>query len=816
MKSKHLLCLSAVALLTSIFVNAQFKSYDPIYFPDYVYNIPFIDDYNNVYVSTGNYLHSLTVKGDKNWRFQTNGEDIYPESLCKSRDGKILFAAYDEMVYCIDTTGSLVWNYQLRGLTERYRDGCHIVCSDNNYFIVSSADSFIYVLNSFGILQWDKKFNFPIAEPAGVFKDSIVYCAPYRDTVFYAFDFGGDLLWQFYPGYRTYFNKAPAVDLDGNVCAYAENYYGNDIWVFRKDGDIKYKTSTWVDMYSDPYFDVTGSLYFGNGYSMKCLNGNGEFRWEFRTDGYVLSSPRIGLDGNLYFGSDDGNVYCLDPLSGNKIYKFHFNEQIRYPVEFGKDSSIFCIIGYPGQFGGAGKIRRIYHPEPANWIVSDRNFVKSPALSDNGIIVACSIDSVFAYTESGSALWNYDNEGDSLEIPVIFDNSVIITSRNKITCLVLSDGSLVWQKDANGQFYDSPGIGPDRSIYIGSTDNNLYAYSPDGEIKWSYVADNDILYSPAITSTGDIVFCCQSGNLYSLDSDGNLNFKAGILPIGLTVPYISNNSPTIDGYGNIYIGTEKSNKNNAALLSYNNHGNLNWSRLFGSDYPDFNMYPPTFDKDNNIYFRFSRSLESYSLDGTPRWDEENNQTWRINFREPLLDNPTIDYSGNIYVSTSYGNIYKLNSSGDLIWVYSISDNNIAPSSIFIGDAGKYFFTGDSILHHIEDSNDPSQVYCKNKSDNGNTNLFHVSENISSIQINNELHIEFSPNPVLSIGTFSYTENNSIQIEIFDASGTLIHSIHDKDRDGKTSLDFLKFNPGLYLYRLIDEDGLIYKGKLIKE
>jgi outer membrane protein assembly factor BamB len=816
MKSKHLLCLSALALLTSFFVNAQFKSYDPIYFPEYVYNIPFIDDYNNVYVSTGNYLHSLTVKGYKNWRFQTNGENIYPESLCKSRDGKILFAAYDEMVYCVDTTGNLVWNYQLRGLTERYRDGCHIVCSDNNYFVVSSADSFIYVLNSIGILQWKKKFHFPFASPAGVYKDSIIYCAPNLDTAFYALNFDGNLLWQFHPGYKTYFKKAPAVSQSGDVCVYAENYYGNDLLVLNKNGKVKYnQTITWSSMLSDPYFDNNNNLYFGYGYYVRCLDSIGNFNWQFLTKGYVYSSPRIGLDGNLYFGSDDGNLYCLDPLSGNEKYSFHFNEKIRYPVEFGNDGSIFCITGYPMEFGGSGKIRRVYNPEPASWIIDSRKLIKSPALSTNGIIVACSIDSVFAFTDSGSALWNYNNSGDSLEVPVIFDNSLIITSRNKITCLDLLDGALIWQKDANGQFFDSPGIGPDASIYIGSTDNNLYAYSPDGEIKWSYAADNDILYSPAITSAGDVVFCCQSGNLYSLDSDGNLNFKVGILPNGATTSYISSNSPTIDSNGNIYIGTEKNNKNIAALLSFSINGNLNWSRLFGSDYQNFNMYPPTFDKENHIYFRFSGSLESYNPDGTLRWNDEKNQSWSVNFGEQLLDNPTIDNLGNIYVSTSYGNIYKVNDSGDLIWVYN-DDNDIVPSSIFIGDAGKYFFTGDSKLQHIVDSNNPSQAYCKNKSDIGNTNLFHVSEIISSINAHNDPRLEFAPNPVKSIGTFSYPEDKSIHIEIYNASGALINSLDDKDQNGKTSMDFLNLDSGLYLYRLIDGEGIIYKGKLVKE
>ena len=39
-------------------------------------------------------------------------------------------------------------------------------------------------------------------------------------------------------------------------------------------------------------------------------------KWEFLTGGFVESSPAIGGDGTVYIGSDDGNLFALDPSNG--------------------------------------------------------------------------------------------------------------------------------------------------------------------------------------------------------------------------------------------------------------------------------------------------------------------------------------------------------------------------------------------------------------------------------------------------------------------------------------------------------------------
>src|SRR5580704_14995545 len=48
---------------------------------------------------------------------------------------------------------------------------------------------------------------------------------------------------------------------------------------------------------------------------------SGALRWSFATGNHVESSPSIGPDGTIYFGSDDGNVYAVNSSASLK-WKF--------------------------------------------------------------------------------------------------------------------------------------------------------------------------------------------------------------------------------------------------------------------------------------------------------------------------------------------------------------------------------------------------------------------------------------------------------------------------------------------------------------
>ena len=69
---------------------------------------------------------------------------------------------------------------------------------------------------------------------------------------------------------------------------------------------------------------AAGKVYFGSSVTneVRCIDaGSGQIDWEFYAEGPVRFAPTVS-DGKVYFGSDDGYVYCLNAQSGKQQWKY--------------------------------------------------------------------------------------------------------------------------------------------------------------------------------------------------------------------------------------------------------------------------------------------------------------------------------------------------------------------------------------------------------------------------------------------------------------------------------------------------------------
>jgi outer membrane protein assembly factor BamB len=53
-------------------------------------------------------------------------------------------------------------------------------------------------------------------------------------------------------------------------------------------------------------------------------------------------------------------------------------------------------------------------------------------------------------------------------------------------CKTEGSGTLKWKYKTGGPILSSPAIGQDGTIYIGSGDSCLYAFSSKGKLKWKF------------------------------------------------------------------------------------------------------------------------------------------------------------------------------------------------------------------------------------------------------------------------------------------------------------------------------------------
>ena len=63
-------------------------------------------------------------------------------------------------------------------------------------------------------------------------------------------------------------------------------------------------------------------------------------QWEYKTGGDVGSSPAIGSDGTIYVGSEDNNLYAMNP-DGSKKWAFRTGDDVKSSPAIGSDGTIY-------------------------------------------------------------------------------------------------------------------------------------------------------------------------------------------------------------------------------------------------------------------------------------------------------------------------------------------------------------------------------------------------------------------------------------------------------------------------------------------
>lgn len=78
----------------------------------------------------------------------------------------------------------------------------------------------------------------------------------------------------------------------------------------------------------------------------------------------------------------------------------------------------------------------------------------------------------------------------------------------------------VTQLDTNGPVFGSPSVDAAGNVFVGSSDNHLYAFSESTqEAQWSFRADGNVWGAPAVTAAGTVVVCTSAGSVFGVWAD---------------------------------------------------------------------------------------------------------------------------------------------------------------------------------------------------------------------------------------------------------------------------------------------------------
>jgi len=256
------------------------------------------------------------------------------------------------------------------------------------------------------------------------------------------------------------------------------------------------------------------------------------------------------------------------------------------------------------------------------------------------------------------------------EQSIILDDTIYVGSSDNNIYALDKSGNLKWRYTTGGGIYSSPIIGSDGTIYVRSDDYNLYAFNSDGTLRWSYDAEGWI-YQFIVSDKIIYIVNWSRKNITLLNLDGSFNRIFSTFPNQdpsyFEIEYIAIDSNIL--YVGCYDGE------NGEIYAFNiNNGILEWI------YPN-NLRPDylTVDSNHNIYIGYSDQVYSISSDGIFRWSYETVgviTSLNISSNSLYIENWWLDLRGRIYRLDLDGNLKKIYKIDDDISSYAIGKNGI--------------------------------------------------------------------------------------------------------------------------------------------
>ena len=251
-------------------------------------------------------LYALDAEsGVERWRFAVGfprGHKVWSSPTVA--DGMVYVGSSDDNVYALDAvSGSERWRFA----TGSWVESSPAVVDGVVY--VGSRDGNVYALDAVsGSERWRFATDGGVSSSPAVV-DGVVYVGSDDHNV-YALDAqSGSEQWRFATGGIYVGDTSPAV-ADGVVYYIAMGEYAGNLYAL----DVASGTERWrIETENESATPVLADevVYLGSYYSLLALDArSGEERWRFETDNDVSSSPAV-VDGVVYVGSDDGNVYAI-------------------------------------------------------------------------------------------------------------------------------------------------------------------------------------------------------------------------------------------------------------------------------------------------------------------------------------------------------------------------------------------------------------------------------------------------------------------------------------------------------------------------
>ncbi len=603
-----------------------------------------VADDGTVYAIASDFIYALNPDGTPKWSYDAPGN--LDDTPAVAGDGTAYFSL-GSVMYAVNADGAPKWSYThplgyafgapacdpggkvyatcMLGLTALGADGtllweysdpsavaftAPVVDTDGKVYYLK-ADGSLVALAADGALRWQTDGSLMYRQGVALGAEHQLYlfgAPPGGDPALYALDADGNLLWQAATDSASFSNLL--VNTDGAIIygegsegatvpemhhLHAVSALGAPLWTTELKGAVLPRLAN--DAAGNIY--CTASLYVANANNhgrVYALDHLGAVQWASGTGGVPSGSAVVGVDGRVYAGFDNGNVFALNP-DGTLSWKYETDGSLASSSPAVADDGTVYVPSIDGRFiaindggtlaweyaasysiiassptlgpdgaiyygdygdttqpiGNNGVLTALYPDGTLLWsTILDATVYTSVTISpDNMKYVASAYGDLRAYDASGVEQWQLDLAPSAPQYSSVAlgaDGSLFTAGTGNSLISLNPDSTTQWTYPAGSQVFSTPALGVDGTVYFGTLNNKLIALNGDGTLAWEFTSGGAVYGSPAVDGAGRIYFGSWDGSLYALNADGTLlwTYATGDEIWG---------SPSIGQDGTVYIGS---------------------------------------------------------------------------------------------------------------------------------------------------------------------------------------------------------------------------------------------------------------------
>jgi len=278
-------------------------------------------------------------------------------------------------------------------------------------------------------------------------------------------------------------------------------------------------------------------------YRVLAIGGSGDTTVPSNT--IYAPTPSPTDDRYIYIGSQDMYLYCIYAGTGSKEWSFKTVGDIESTVALNGD-----LLYFGGTDQRLYALNAITGEKKWNFLTNNP-ILSSPAIGPNGIYIASwQGGTLFGVNMNGGKKWQVTPTANArLYSSPVYDNGIVyIGSEDQNLYAYNSEtGAKVWSASVGDTVVSSPAVS-NGTVYVGSFDKNLYAFdAATGTLKWKSATNDSIASSPTV-SNGIVYVGSYDGGLYAFDATTGVKLWRGA-----TTGRVAS-SPTVSN-GIAYIGS---------------------------------------------------------------------------------------------------------------------------------------------------------------------------------------------------------------------------------------------------------------------